>query len=217
MKISKNTQPLYLMITMLLISIINMQTIDAAPGARPNPPRYDERRPGYIRPEPNRPVPGYPRYDRPEPIYRPQPIRPIPVPIPVPIRPAPIYPPVYPAPVYPSPIYENPGYSNYETQKILFLNRMVSGESFNLGSLLNINSYSGFRLNQVRVNVISSAGSTIQLLINGRVVDSQYSYGEDVYLNPSYEDEIGYEVSSVRLRVKGSAFIRNVTVELSDR
>lgn len=195
-----------------LISLGNLLTAKAAPMVRPNPPSYEERRPISPRPVPIRPNPIRPN-PRPTPIV---PIYPTPVyPRPIYPTPIPIYPPapVYPAPGYPG--YEPPYYPNPTVQRSIYLNRWVQYESLNLTSLLSLNyNYEGYRVKHVYVDVASADSVSIDLLINNRVVDSKVSYGGDVYLYPSYENRIGYDISTLRVGITGGVYIGRIVVEL---
>lgn len=201
--------------TLLLISsilLINSTTSFAAPFVRPNPPTYGDHGPGYSRPVP----------------VRPQPIRPIPIrpirPTPVPGYPAHPVPPVYPTPVYPGPVYPNPGYPvpveppyypNPSVQKTMYLNRYMQYESINLTQAMGLNyNYQGYRVRHVYVDVTQANGARVDLLINGRVVDSKNTYGGDVYLYPDYNADLYYEASDLRIGITGAVYVNRITVEL---
>lgn len=199
---------------MLSISLLNVQTafgyitpggdsyrvtpvVPRPPAVRPTP------RPGTPRPEPIRPTP------------RPTP-RPIPIPYPDPVYPGPIYPsPIYP-PVYPTPVYP-PSY--YTQTKTMTLNRWVYSETFYVRQLVDFSyEYAGYRLKSVRVDVAGNSYANINLVVNGRVTDSRYTNGGDVYLYPNYyNDDLNSEISSLAVQVNGSAFIYKIVFELQRR
>lgn len=199
--------------TLLLISSIflaNSITSFAAPFVRPNPPTYIDHGPGYSRPVPIRPipvVPGYPRPGYPRPGY---PVHPVP-----PVYPTPVYPgPVYPTPVYPVPV-EPPYYPNPTVQKTMYLNRYMQYESINLTQAMGLNyNYQGYRVRHVYIDVSEANGARIDLLINGRVVDSKNTYGGDVYLYPDYNADLYYEASDLRVGITGGVYVNRITVEL---
>ena len=186
---------------------------------------------GYITPggDSNRVTPAIPRYSSPRPIPRPgnpprlEPVRPNPRPYPRPIPipyPGPVYPgPVYPVPGYP-PVYPYPGYPppiNNTQYKTTYLNRWVYNESFYVRELLNYN-YVGYRLKSLRVDISGNSGASVSLVVNGQVVDSKYTNGNDVYLYPGYyNDDLNSEVSSISVYVNGSVYIYNMVFELERR
>ncbi len=216
---------------MLSVSLLNVQTAYGyiTPGGDSNRvtpvfSRYPSPVPrpgsGPIRPTPTprpgnpypMPQPNYPHphpYPVPQPTYpRPRPYpAPYPVPYPVPY-PGPYYPPTYPVPGYP-----RPGYLEHKTVTI---NRMVYGETFYVNQLLNTNyNYRGYRLKNVHVDVAGNSEASINLIINGRVIDSQYTNGQDVYLYPSsYDDDLNIEVGSLAVQVSGAAYIYSLVFEL---
>ena len=137
----------------------------------------------------------------PGPIYPPRPIYPVPVPTPIP---------VYPHPV-PQPPYYDPGYT---FERSVFVNRWVQYESLNLAAMLNLGyDLSRYRIRSVFVKVGSTNRASIDLLLNGRVVDSKQTYGENVYLYSRFNNGNYTDFSTLRLGVTGAVFIQSVTVQ----
>lgn len=187
---------------MLLVSLLNIQTA------------Y-----GYITPEGDsfRVTPRVPREYAPRPIPRPgtprpEYPRPIPIPYPGPNYPGPIY------PIYPIPPMPPVSYTEYKTAHI---NRWVDNETLYVGQLLNFNynyRYNGYRLKSVRVDISGDSSASLNLVVNGQVVDSRYSHGQDIYLYPAYySDDLNSEVRSIAIHVNGFAYIYNIVFELERR
>jgi len=151
------------------------------------------------------PRPGSPTPVRPTPTPRPRP-RPMPIPYPGP---------VYPGPVYPGPIYPSPGYPppvNYTQYKTAYVNRWVYNENFYVDQLLGY-GYGGYRLKNIRVDVSGDSAATVSLLVNGQLIETRYTSGQDVYLYPGYYGDY----SSLRISVSGAAYIHNILFELERR
>jgi hypothetical protein len=211
--------------TMMAVSLLNVQTAFGyiTPGGDSNRRTPVIPRPGNpgneVRPTPT-PRPTYPgpSYPRPEPV-RPSPTpRPTPRPVPSPRPiPGPVYPgPVYPGPVYPGPIYPIPPVYpvppiNYTQYKTGYVNRWVFNETFYANQLIGYNyGYSGYRLRGIRVDVSGDSNATISLVVNGRLIDSRYTSGQDVYLYPTYLTDL----SSVGVSIVGAAYVYNMVFEL---
>lgn len=155
---------------------------------------------------------------RPAPIVRPNPPRyPGPRPVPRPYPPPPVYPaprPYPPPPVYypPAPVYPSPSYAT----RVIYVNRYVnSNESLDLRYLAGLDSYYGYTVESVNVDL--SGGSTytnLRLLVNGYVADTVYSPYEYATLQAGYNRQIGYDISSLFLSVEGSAYIQSITINL---
>lgn len=196
---------------MLSVSLINVQTAYgyATPGGNSNRVTPVIPRPGTLRPGPIIPRPGYPRPEYPRPGY-PGPVVPGPIYPPIP----PYYPPTYPGPIYPGPIYPAPNYTEYKTA---YVNRYVYNETMYASQLMGYN-YSGYRLKSVHINISGSTSASVSLVVNGQVVDSKYSSGQDIYLYPGYyADDLGSEIGSLGIHINGSAYIYSMVFELERR
>lgn len=144
---------------------------------------------------------GHGGHYRPGPKFPPRPIHPIPVPTPVPVYPHPI----------PQPPHYDPGYI---FARSVFINRWVQYESLNLAAMLNLGyDLSRYRIRSVFVKVGSTNRAFIDLLLNGRVVDSKQTYGENVSLYSRFNNGNYNDFSTLRLGITGAVFIQSVTVE----
>jgi|GEM_PF-2964196 len=206
-------------VAIMTVSLLNVQTAYGyvVPGGDSNVVTAVTPRPGS--PTPVRPTPTPRPIPRPGPIVVPAPTpRPIPRPTPRPTpRPIPIpYPgPVYPGPVYPGPIYPSPGYPppvNYTQYKTSYVNRWVYNENFYVDQLLGY-GYGNYRLRNIRVDVSGDSSATVSLLVNGHLIETRYTSGQDVYLYPGYYGDY----SSLRISVAGAAYIYNIVFELERR
>ena len=154
--------------------------------------------------------PRYPGPGRPGPIVRPGPIRPNPRP-PGPIYPGPI---VRPGPINPGPIYPAP--INRYTQRVIYIGRYVDYETLYLQQLGDLfYSAQGYVLESVEVDARSASyDSSIRLLVNGYVEDTDYNVGGYSVLHPSYNRVFGRDLSTLAIRLDGSAYIDRITVNL---
>lgn len=164
---------------------------------RPNPPRYPGDG-GRVRTGPVRPGPVYPG-----------PVRPNPRP------PGPIYPgPIYPGPIYPEPVRPVPPIRY--VQKTIYINRYVSNESIYLQDLSDLYyTAQGYRLESVVVEATQVGyAASLQLLVNGYVESADYSvYGVST-LYPNYSRTFGYDLSTLAVRMNGSAYINRIILNL---
>ena len=78
-------------------------------------------------------------------------------------------------------------------------------------------NYRGYAVNSIYVNVSSPSSGQVDLLVNGRVVDSITTYGSDVYLFPSFERYLYSDITYLQLGISGRVFIRSIEVKLQDR
>lgn len=153
-------------------------------------------------PDEDLPVPGEPN--------RPEHPRPNPAPRP---RPNPGRPPAtVPMPGNPG----QPGHGGYGTeQKVIYVQRRVMNERFNLFALAGINQrYQGCTVDSVSVNVMGSDIRTqMGLLINGNVdqwVNSPQRYFE---FRPRYQAVIG-QVRMMELDVRGMSDIQTIALNI---
>lgn len=186
---------------------------DRRGGGRDDDRRGDDRRGGDRndprRPEPNRPDPYRPDPrpgDNPDP-YRPDPYRPDPY------RPDPYR----PDPYRPDPYRPDP---RNEEVVSAYIHRYVTNETLALRQLLDLDrNYRGRVLQAVEVEFSMPARPVvIDLLVDGMVVTSQTVYDRSdlrMYLPDDYR--IGTDVRTLRLRVRGSLYVREVRVIISDR
>ena len=98
------------------------------------------------------------------------------------------------------------------------LNRWVENEVLPLRRLLNLGRDSrGYRIDAVivRINPGRSRGSA-RLLVNGRAENQRQRLNREVLVfRPRNDVVIGFGVRSLRLDVRGQAFVRNIKIKLS--
>lgn len=201
--------------TLILTAVVSIMTATQAMafgGITPmNPPRYPGPgpvrpgpivRPGPVNPGPGRPGPVRPGPVRPGPVY-PGPVYPGPIVRPDPIRPYP------PGPIYPAPI-------NRYIQKVIYIGRYVDYETLYLQQLGDLfYSAQGYVLESVEVDARSSSyNATLRLLVNGYTEDTDYNVSGYSKLYPSYNRVFGRDLSTLALRLDGSAYIDRITVNL---
>lgn len=113
---------------------------------------------------------------------------------------------------------DRPGHPS-DIVRSISIYRTISNEKLALRQLLDLDrDYRGLRIESVTVTADSSyANAELQLLINGRVEDYQRANSNYIVLQPRVNDEIGSEIRTLQLDVRGSLYIRTIEVRLSDR
>ncbi len=212
-------QILFLAISMTMM--VGPQVVEAQQRQHQGP-----RNGGYDRPLPlpddDLPVPGEP--NRPQQPNQPQPgPRPKPAPRPLPPRPAPgnppattpVQPPQYPGNPYPG-NGGNGGYNNSE-QKVIFIQRRVFNERFNLFALAGVDQrYVGCTVNSVDVQVMGSDIRTqIGFIINGQVDQWVNSPQRFFSFVPRFPAVIGNGVRLMEVEVRGMSDIATIALNIT--
>lgn len=99
--------------------------------------------------------------------------------------------------------------------------RNVRNETLNLRRLADIDRhYRGFTVNTVTVIMRPnrfSRNASLELLINRRIEDSRSLYQEpSVTLHARGNQQLGEDVNTLQLRVRGDVFIEGIRIELSE-
>lgn len=129
---------------------------------------------------------------------------------------------IRPGPVRPDPRGPDygpipPGYGHVDS-RTLYLNRRVVNEELALRQLMGLDeSYRGYEVQQVLVNVQSSGPrSGLSLVVNGMIEERVMAPLGTVALEPRRDRILGQEIQTLRLRVDGQMHIDTVTVVLVD-
>lgn len=119
---------------------------------------------------------------------------------------------------------ERPDYPDYpdydrEIVRSISIQRTISNDRLPLRRLLDLDSSTrGLTVESVVVLAEGSrANAELQLLINGRVEDYQRVNSNYTVLQPRANVELGTDIHSLQLDVRGSVYIRTIEVRLSSR
>lgn len=146
----------------------------------------------------------------PAPYPGPPPIRPV-----RPVRPAP---PRY-VPVTPERPWnpQRPGGPGHVERQYEYLGQIVHNTEIPLRALFNIGrDFAGYSVDSLQVEVASRGHrfSKLSLEVNGRSVDSEYDPQGWVTLDPGLWDQIGTEIRTLRLDVRGQLYIGGIYINL---
>lgn len=107
-----------------------------------------------------------------------------------------------------------PGYGRQE-QKIIYLSRTVVNETLHLRQLAGIGpNYDGYIVESVVVDLRSNDGE-IALIADGRELDRS-NWTNRVILYPPFRTQLGVDIRTLQLSVRGFADIESITVNLRE-
>lgn len=108
------------------------------------------------------------------------------------------------------------GYGQSEVKSV-YIGRSVRNEVLHLRKLSGIGAeYRGWEVVSVRARTRpdSPYQTTVQLVADGYVVDTQVNPGHRINLQPNHRVVIGSNTSSLHMRVSGSTIIEEIAIEL---